>query len=371
MNAKTTKPTQSQLKNLRNVSADADDDVLAMHTPQPFPPVISRTSAAFAAALKQPLGPVPEDLPVQRSVAPVSSEEGAVYAVGQVYDFSFAAIRESKFNARVYYRIDELDEMSASLSKQGQLVPARGYLKDGHVYLIDGQKRFRAATRAAGLQSFRVEVCAEPKDSISHYMQSREINLNRSEQTALDDAVRFQEFLDTGLAGTHEELSKLMGMSQPMMTKTLAINKIPEAVLRRMREIQVLTRLGAANAISQFFSDRVKGQGRALLERNPDDGRSVDDLLSDAANDVIDEAARKDLSGNQIDEMVKDRCEKMFREIQHRPRSESSPFVFGGVKGSLKTFEKAGRLDLSIKGLSPEKLLELREAVEKVCSDRR
>lgn len=368
MNAKITKPTLSQLKNLRNAMADADDDVLGEPAPEAFKPMITRTSPAFAAALKDPIGQLSEALPVQRPAVMAVSESVSVYSVGQVYDFPFTMVRESKYNARVYYRIDELDEMSASLSQQGQLVPARGYLKNGHVYLIDGQKRFRAAT-ASGLQSFRVEVCAEPKDSISHYLQSREINLNRSEQTALDDAVRFQEFLDAGLAATHEELAKLMGMSQPKMTKTLAINKIPEPVLRRMREIQVLTRLGAANAISQFFSDRVREQGRALLERDPD-GRSVDDLLADAANDVIDEAARKDLSGNQIDEMVKDRCDKMFREVQHRPRSESRPFVFGGVKGSLKTFETAGRLDLSIKGLSPDKLRELREAVEKVCGER-
>lgn len=361
------KPTAAQLKALRSSAADAGlDDVLAEPVTLPLRPAIARTSAAAAAALRDPIGQVTEALPTQRVIADVVHPVDVPYTEGNVYQFPLAMVRESKLNARVYYRPEEVSEMVESLVEQGQLVPARGYVKESVVYLIDGQKRFRAAL-AAGIPRIRVEVCAEPGDAITHYIQSREINKRRSEQTALDDAIRFQEFLDTGLAATHEELAKLMGMSQPKMTKTLALNKIPEAVLRRMRDYKVLSRLGAANAISQFFSDRSKEEARALLARRPELG-DADDLLINAAIEVIDAASRTEMSGNQIDEMVKDQCAKMFRQPKHRPRAESRPFTFGGVKGTLKTFESAGRLDLSIKGLGPEKLLELREAVERVCS---
>ena len=365
---KNTRPTVAQLKSLRNSAAEADgDDVLAELAPPPLRPVMARTSAAVASALKDPIGQVADELPSQRSVAPEAVHPvNAPFTEGNVYQFPLAMVRESKYNARVYYRPEEVSEMVESLAAQGQLVPARGYVKEGVVYLIDGQKRFRAAL-AAGVPRIRVEVCTEPVNAITHYIQSREINKQRSEQTALDDAVRFQEFLETGLATTHEELAKLMGMSQPKMTKTLALNKIPEPVLRRMRDYKVLSRLGAANAISQFFSDRSKEEARALIERRPElSDTGIEDILIDAAIEVIDAASRSDMSGNQIDQMVKDQCTKIFRQVKHRPRAESRPVEFGGMKGTLKTFEASGRLDLSIKGLDAEKLRELSEAVERV-----
>jgi ParB family chromosome partitioning protein len=49
-------------------------------------------------------------------------------------------------------------------------------------------------------------------------------------------------------------------------------------------------------------------------------------------------------------------------------RAESMPVKFSGTKGTLKVFPSRGQLDLSFKGLSEEKLAELRQSVEKMLA---
>lgn len=340
------------------------DDVLAEAPLSPLAPVIKRSAPTNLHSLMAPLGVSPSLPTVAVSAEQPASQD---YKIGQSYVFPLSLIRESKYNARVHYRIEELESMSLSLSEQGQLVPGRGFLKDGIVHLVDGQKRFRAAP-AAGLSTYRVELCQEPESNIKHYLQSREINEQRSEQTVLDDAVRFSEFLADGVAATQEILGELMNMSQTKMTRILSINKIPEQLLRRMREVPSLTTFISATTMAQLFTERTYADARTYIERKGD-SRTAEEVLSDLANDIVDKATREEMSSNQIQNEVKKASSIFERLAKTRPHASKNQFVFGNVVGILRTFEEAGRLDLSIRGLTREKLKELHEHLAKIGAD--
>src|SRR5665647_698513 len=219
--------------------------------------VADRFAKADEVLLQRPSGLVlPERGPVvsEHSLsAAASSDRG--YLIGRTYELPLAKFRESPMNARVFYSAEDVDGMATSLIQNRQEVPVTGYANtDGDsVMLVDGQKRLRGA-RAGGLEVLRVEICAAPADEKSVFLMSRRINRDRSSQTALDDAVRFQQLLDGGHFSNQEELGKAVEMSQSSISRVLAINKIPERIMHRMKDSVLLTGVAPAHAISQIFA---------------------------------------------------------------------------------------------------------------------
>lgn len=297
----------------------------------------------------------PVDEVTVRSVVPVGDlvVPSETYVVGQVYAVPLARVRESRMNARAFYPTDEVDSMAVSLSEHGQEVPALGYVEDGFdgfLTLIDGQKRLRGA-KAAGLPFLRIDVCLAPLDEKSVFLSSRRINRERSSQTALDDAVRFQDLLGRQIFQNQQMLGDELGMSQTMVSRTIALNAIPEALMRRMKDYAQLTGIVAAHAISQIFtSEKFRDQPEVAME---------------LGSSIIDEVIKKEISGNQIKSLVDSRIEGP----RTRVRNESRYVVYGGVRGVIKTNVEKGLLDFSITGLSAEKVEALRRKIESGLED--
>ncbi|UUZ66189.1 hypothetical protein LP417_34715 (plasmid) [Polaromonas sp. P1-6] len=96
------------------------------------------------AAMRDALGSTPASqtatTPPVLTTVTKDNHDAESYIVGQTYAVPLFKLQKSENNARYFYRADELDEMTTSLQKSGQDVPAIGYLKDGRVVLVDGQK---------------------------------------------------------------------------------------------------------------------------------------------------------------------------------------------------------------------------------------
>lgn len=267
--------------------------------------------------------------------------------VGQVYEVPLSMLQRSEFNARVFYSNEELDEMSKSLKDKGQDVPTIGYSKNGRITLVDGQKRFQAATNAS-LPNLQVLLVVPPKNESEEYEESRRINITRSSQTALDDAVRWKAMIDKGTYSSQDELAARLEVSIANVSKTLSITKIPERLLRMMSDHPQTRALSIAYEVSRIFS-------AAKLKDSPEEAEYL-------AQEVIDEIKKKDMGRNQVMVLIDSKLEGP----KQRMRAESAPVKYGDTKGTLKVFPSRGQLDLSFRGLPEGKVTELRERIEQM-----
>lgn len=269
--------------------------------------------------------------------------------VGVVYDVPLNVLQRSEFNARVFYSTEELDEMSKSLLAKGQDVPAVGYLKNGRITLVDGQKRYQAATNAS-LPTLKVLITQAPANECEEYEESRRINLTRSSQTALDDAVRWKAMIDKGTYASQSELALKLNVSEGNVSKTISITAIPERLLRMMSDHPQTRTLSIAYEVSRIFS-------APKFKETPDDAAYL-------AQEVIDEIKKKDMGRNQVKSLIDSKLEGP----KQRMRAEAMPVKYGEVKGTLKVFPSRGQLELSFSGLPEDKVNELKERVEQMLA---
>lgn len=303
------------------------------------------------AAMRDALGSTPasQTATTPPVLTPVTKDnhDAESYIVGQTYAVPLFKLQKSENNARYFYRADELDEMTTSLQKSGQDVPAIGYLKDGRVVLVDGQKRFHAAT-SGGLSTLDICFIAPPESDRAEYLASRRINLNRSNQGAFDDAVRWQSLLDKGVFQNLEELAKDVELSVPSVSRITKLNRIPERLMRSMNEDQQTRAASIAYEISQIF---------AL-----DMFKDSQDQAEHFAEEVIRLTKDKQLNRDQVIALIKEKAQGP----KTRERADSEVVKYGETRGTLKVFLSRGQIDLSFKGLPQAKVVELRELIEQM-----
>ncbi|MFC6281167.1 ParB/RepB/Spo0J family partition protein [Polaromonas aquatica] len=321
--------------------------------PKPF--LIRRNTdhEAMQKALSQSNGSsdaslTPISVPLVPSVHGTEIDISALQ-IGQVYDVPLTKLQRSEVNARVFYSNEELDDMSKSLKEKGQDIPAIGYPKNGRITVIDGQKRFQASTNAS-LPTLQVLIVVPPVSDSEEYEESRRINLHRSSQTALDDAVRWKGMIDKGTYANQAELAAKLEVSIATVSKTISITDIPERLLRMMSDHTQTRTLSIAYEVSRLFN----------AEKFKDKAEEVEHL----AQDVIDEIKKKDMGRNQVKSLIDSKLEGP----KQRMRAEAVPVKYGEVKGSLKVFPSRGQLELSFSGLPEEKVTELKERIEQMLS---
>lgn len=296
---------------------------------------------------------IPISLPVKSEVLPESRASSSTdLQIGQTYELPLFRFQKSENNARVTYDSEEVDRMSESL-KRGQDVPAIGYVKNGKVTLVDGQKRFQAAT-SGGVDSLKVLIQAPPVNDREEYEASRRINLERSTQTLFDDSVRWHELLTRGVYTSQDDLAESMSVGKAQVSKVLALANIPDRLVRRMNESAQTKSLATAYEIAGLFEAFKNEPDKAVL----------------IAEDVIEVIQRDSLNRNLAKDLIDEKiaASNPAKPPRTRERAESNVVKFGEHKGTLKVFAARGQLDLSFKGLSEETVEELRQRIESVLA---
>lgn len=287
-----------------------------------------------------PLKPVSDEInPILGSSQGLESSKLA-YEIGRVYDVPLGEIKSNPFNPRYLYTNTAIDEMATSLTSGGQKMSATGFIDEfGTVVLIEGETRLRGC-RAGGLPTLRIEIKTRPNSDAELYEEARTANVERRDQTPLDDAIKWKELLAKKVYPSQSGLAKALKLGEDHVSRVMSLNELPSKVIHAAAENPGLLSLKMLNAIREYFV--VKGE-ECTLELIFEAGKH-----SLGYRDVV--ARRKAAEKGPV----------------KRKRSTKEALVFNGVKGELKTFEEGGRLELSLKGLSPEDTEEIRSKIRTV-----
>ena len=128
---------------------------------------------------------------------------------------------------------------------------------EGRYELVMGERRFRAA-KAAGLTSIPVIIRQTPDNELLR--EALIENIHRSNLNPLEEGAAYSQLL-SDFGCTHDELAIKLGRSRPLISNTIRLLNLPEAVQRRV----------AAGVLSA-------GHARALLGLT--DGADIEKLAA-------------------------------------------------------------------------------------------
>ena len=172
---------------------------------------------------------------------------------------------------------ESLSELAASIEEVGVLQPVvLSRTDDGTLYLIAGERRWRAA-RKAGLSTIPAVVRGATGDTT--LVEALIENVQRQDLTPLEEAHAYKQLLEnTGMS--QEQVAGRVGKSRPSVSNTLRLLQLPGAVQRMIDS-------GALSA----------GHARALV--------GLED--EKYAVYLAEKAAKDGLSVRQVEDAVRDR----------------------------------------------------------------
>jgi ParB family transcriptional regulator, chromosome partitioning protein len=282
--------------------------------------VEKRFAAAEAAMERSPgglAGPFPT--PNRGAQSVTFSAESAAEAVPlgdtrTLKKISIDLVFDNPFNARQIYNPDVIKERAASIATHGQRVPAlacEDWNHPGRYILIDGHYRKRAI-QAAG--KTEIECLIEPVNSeLELYRLSFLLNAERNAQSSLDNALAWRRLLDEKKVASEEALVELTGLSWGTVNKTLALLKLPESALNRIREQPA--KFGVAVGYEVF-----------LFAKNA----AEEELLS-----LMDRILEQDLSSREVEALRKKTQDKPARkpkEVSRQYKIRSGNAQIGFIK---------------------------------------
>lgn len=255
------------------------------------------------------------------------------YNVGYVYDVPVGLVKSNPFNPRAVYTSTAVDTMSESLKTTGQRISATAYVDEqGSVTLIEGETRLRGA-RSAGLPTLRIEFRPRPTSDRSLYEEARAANVERRDQTPLDDALKWKELLSKKIYPTQISLAKALGLSEDYVSRTLSLANLSNRIIHAVAENSELLNHKMLNAIREYW-----------------------EILGDESTlELIFEVAKNGLGYRDVTSRRKSAEKGPVR----RPRATKEPLRYRGATGELKTFEEEGRMEFNLQGLTPELIDEL------------
>lgn len=276
--------------------------------------------------------------------APASAPISAVQAfvIGQVYDVPLHLIESNPVGPRVLYTAQDVDDMTVQLRENGQRISATGYVSEkGTVVLIEGETRLRAS-RAGGFQTLRIEIKAKPADEKALYEEARSANVDRRNQTPLDDGIKWNELINVRrIYASQKELAERLGIEEDVVSRSISLTRLSSRVLNTVAEYPDMLSLRMLIAIRTFW-----------------EAKGDEDTL-----ELIAEIAKNGLGSRD----VMARAKAAQNEPVRKPRSTSEKVNFLSGVGELKSFPD--RVELTIKGLKPEHVESLTDSIRRAIAN--
>ena len=156
----------------------------------------------------------------------------ATYAPNQLHAVPLAELQPDPTQPRKYLDPLALEELTASVGQVGIIEPivCRQDPKTALVYVVAGERRC-AAARKAGLAS----VPAVFIDGENYAEIALVENLIRQDLNPIEEAEALQRLMDDH-AYQQDQLAKIIGKSQPTISQSLSLNKLPKEIRDECRQ---------------------------------------------------------------------------------------------------------------------------------------
>ncbi|MCT9069841.1 ParB/RepB/Spo0J family partition protein [Cupriavidus gilardii] len=291
---------------------------------------LDRFARAEAAIAKHPHGLLQAKGAEPRapfSAETFSAENEERSADGRVLKrIPLSQLHDNPLNARRIYDPAVVQERAASIATHGQKTPglaAPDPSRPGHYILIDGHYRKRALAAAGKLEM----ECFVERDlsDLDFYRLSFLLNEQRSDQSALDNAIAWRQLLDEGKVAKEEDICELTGMSAGTVNKTLALLKLPESVLMVMRERPSAIGIAAGYELTLYYKLAGEERTRELAMRIMNDG----------------------LSSREVEAIRKQAQEGKARKVKEISRQYKIRTSGGELLGTIKEWD-SGRVVLDV-----------------------
>lgn len=246
----------------------------------------------------------------------------------EMVDIPLESIQDNPYNPRKFYDMGGIQSLASAIAAEGQGVPLVVAVVEGtgdRVLLIDGKRRLLALqilkrpTASAIVRTIKSEK--------ELYFLGRSLNVERSAQTALDDALSWKELLDKGVVPTMSALAEQLGVDLSTVSATLGLASMPLELLTAMSKNPRTSGIAAAREIAGFHGKRGAGEAMTLIEM------------------IIE----KEMSVRQIKDYVREEPARVAPERSTRERYlQRTKYQVGGKDvGELKTYG-TGKIELAL-----------------------
>ncbi|MFZ3049145.1 MAG: ParB/RepB/Spo0J family partition protein [Desulfatirhabdiaceae bacterium] len=152
-------------------------------------------------------------------------------------------IRPNRYQPRIRFRPEELEELCASIKEQGIIQPILVRKDDAGFELIAGERRLRAA-KLAGLTSVPVVVKDVPDAKLLELSIIE--NIQRENLNPIEESEAYYRLM-TDFQLTQEQVADRVGKSRPAVTNFLRLRQLPEPIRTSVLDNQLS--MGHARAL--------------------------------------------------------------------------------------------------------------------------
>ena len=129
---------------------------------------------------------------------------------------------------------EKLGELAASIRNKGVIEPVTVRLIDDGYMVVTGERRYKAA-QLAGLEEIPCIIKHLSDEEVLAYQLIE--NLQREDLSLIDEATALKKLTQAGL--NQSEVAKVIGKSQPYISKLLKILELPKAIIEEAQKIEV------------------------------------------------------------------------------------------------------------------------------------
>jgi ParB family chromosome partitioning protein len=159
------------------------------------------------------------------------------YQDGGFYNVDIEAVLPNPHQPRQYFDPEALDDLCESIRQKGVLQPILIRRdEEGKIFLVAGERRLRAAKKA-GLENIPTILTRGNPVEISIIE-----NLQRENLKPIEEAEALARMM-AEYKYTQKKLAKAIGKSQPTISETLSLNRLPEEIKEEYRRADIPRRL--------------------------------------------------------------------------------------------------------------------------------
>ncbi len=196
----------------------------------------------------------------------------SVQELSSLRDIAIAAISQNKYQPRLLFKDDTLNELAESIRSNGLIQPiVVRPLPAGKYELISGERRFRAV-QSLGYETIPAIIKNDVSDQKSMLLSLIE-NIQREDISAIEQAMAYKQILEHHQL-TQQELASMVGKNRSTIANTLRLLDLSANVKQAIMDNLVTE--GHARVLLRFSNNEQDDLLKSIMTKN----LSVRDLES-------------------------------------------------------------------------------------------